>query len=585
MKNHLLALLFLFSFSLINAQQKQDSTNKEITAVLKEIKDFNTKQRQKDSAASKPLGTYKEDDFLKRYQFYTGINKKLNAINSKNLSFQDQINLELIQHDIKDELSTYEFKSYLNPILSDEGFHTALVRRGNMIINSKKDAEQYLNLLNDIPRYVNENLKLIEEGLKIGISQPKIILTGYDNTYRRHIVDTIEYSAFYKPLITKPHSISEEDWKGIVARAKTAIANNAIPAFRSIDSFFSNHYIPKTRETLGASHFPKGKAFYEERVKHFTSTNLSSEEVYQIGLKEVARIREEMDKVMQQVNFKGDFKSFIQYLRTDKQFYATTPEQLLKEAAFISKKADGKLPALFGKLPRQPYSVEPVPEHLAPTYTSGRYSGAPITSKRAGAYWVNTYDLPSRTLYTLEALTLHEAVPGHHLQIALTQELDLPDFRKNFYVNAFGEGWGLYSEYLGHEMGFYKDPYSLFGRLTYEMWRACRLVIDVGIHTKNWTREQAVKYLADNTALSLHEVNTEINRYISWPGQALAYKIGEIKIKELRKKTEEALKEDFDVRSFHDMILSNGSVTLSILEKMTDRYIQEQLEKKKKKNA
>jgi uncharacterized protein (DUF885 family) len=292
-----------------------------------------------------------------------------------------------------------------------------------------------------------------------------------------------------------------------------------------------------------------------------------------------------MNKVMQQVNFKGDFKSFIQFLRTDKQFYATSPEQLLKEAAFISKKADGKLPSLFGKLPRQPYSVEPVPEHLAPTYTSGRYSGAPINSKRAGAYWVNTYDLPSRTLYTLEALTLHEAVPGHHLQIALTQELDLPEFRKNFYVNAFGEGWGLYSEYLGHEMGFYKDPYSLFGRLTYEMWRACRLVIDVGIHTKNWTREQAVNYLADNTALSLHEVNTEINRYISWPGQALAYKIGEIKIKELRKKTEEALKEDFDVRSFHDMILSNGSVTLSILEKMTDRYIKEQLEKKKKKNA
>ncbi|MBA2762194.1 MAG: DUF885 domain-containing protein, partial [Segetibacter sp.] len=242
-------------------------------------------------------------------------------------------------------------------------------------------------------------------------------------------------------------------------------------------------------------------------------------------------------------------------------------------------------PSLFGKLPRQPYTVEPVPAHLAPTYTAGRYSGAPIESKRAGAYWVNTYDLPSRTLYTLEALTLHEAVPGHHLQIALTKELDLPEFRKNFYVNAFGEGWGLYSEYLGHEMGFYQDPYSLFGRLTYEMWRACRLVLDVGLHTKNWTREQAVSYLAENTALSMHEVNTEINRYISWPGQALAYKIGEIKIKELRKKAEEALKENFDVRSFHDMILSNGSVTLSILEKMTDMYIKEQLEKKKKKNA
>jgi uncharacterized protein (DUF885 family) len=224
-----------------------------------------------------------------------------------------------------------------------------------------------------------------------------------------------------------------------------------------------------------------------------------------------------------------------------------------------------------------------VPDYLAPAYTAGRYSGAPVNSKRAGQYWVNTYNLKSRTLYTLEALTLHEAVPGHHLQISLTQELEnLPDFRKNLYINAFGEGWGLYCEYLGHEMGFYKDPYSLFGRLTYEMWRACRLVIDVGLHTKGWTREQAVSYLADHTALSLHEVNTEINRYISWPGQALAYKMGEIKIKEMRHKAEAALKADFDVRSFHDMVLSNGTVTLSILEKMTDRYIKEQMKKKKK---
>jgi uncharacterized protein (DUF885 family) len=258
----------------------------------------------------------------------------------------------------------------------------------------------------------------------------------------------------------------------------------------------------------------------------------------------------------------------------------------LKDAAFIAKTVEGKLPSLFGKLPRQPFTVVPVPEHLAPNYTAGRYSGAPISSTRAGEYWVNTSNLPNRTLYTLESLTLHEAVPGHHLQNALTQELTtLPEFRRNNYINAFGEGWGLYSEYLGHEMGFYKDPYSLFGRLTYEMWRACRLVIDVGIHSKGWTREQAVAYLADNTALSLHEVNTEVNRYILWPGQALAYKMGELKIKEMRQRAEVALKEDFDVRAFHDMVLSNGTVTLSILEKMTDRFIQQQQEKTKKKQG
>ncbi len=578
-------LLLLLSAYLLHAQQKPVTGKDQINTIIKEIKNYNKNIWRTDSAANRPLGSRTEEAFLKDYQFYFGIEKKLKAINKSNLSFQDLINVELIHHQVKDEISTYQYKSYLNPILSDEGFHTALVRRSNVNFNSKKDAEQYITLLNDIPRHVSENLLLIQEGLTLGISQPKVILAGYENTYRQHIVDSINNSVFYKPFLKRPSAINEKDWNVITSQAKISIERNVIPAFKSIDDFFSNSYLLKTRETLGASHFPNGKAFYENRVKHFTSTDLTSEEVYQIGLQEVARIKAEMNAVMQQLKFKGNIKEFIHFLRTDKQFYATSPEQLLKEAAYISKKADGKLPSLFGKLPRQPYTVEPVPAHLAPTYTAGRYSGAPIESKRAGAYWVNTYDLPSRTLYTLEALTLHEAVPGHHLQIALTKELDLPEFRKNFYVNAFGEGWGLYSEYLGHEMGFYQDPYSLFGRLTYEMWRACRLVLDVGLHTKNWTREQAVSYLAENTALSMHEVNTEINRYISWPGQALAYKIGEIKIKKLRKKAEEALKEDFDVRSFHDMILSNGSVTLSILEKMTDMYIKEQLEKKKKKNA
>lgn len=578
-------LLLLLSAYLLHAQQKPVTGKDQINTIIKEIKNYNKNIWRTDSAANRPLGSRTEEAFLKDYQFYSGIEKKLKAINKSNLSFQNLINVELIHHQVKDEISTYQYKSYLNPILSDEGFHTALVRRSNVNFNSKKDAEQYITLLNDIPRHVSENLLLIQEGLTLGISQPKVILAGYENTYRQHIVDSINNSVFYKPFLKRPSAINEKDWNVITSQAKISIERNVIPAFKSIDDFFSNSYLLKTRETLGASHFPNGKAFYENRVKHFTSTDLTSEEVYQIGLQEVARIKAEMNAVMQQLKFKGNIKEFIHFLRTDKQFYATSPEQLLKEAAYISKKADGKLPSLFGKLPRQPYTVEPVPAHLAPTYTAGRYSGAPIESKRAGAYWVNTYDLPSRTLYTLEALTLHEAVPGHHLQIALTKELDLPEFRKNFYVNAFGEGWGLYSEYLGHEMGFYQDPYSLFGRLTYEMWRACRLVLDVGLHTKNWTREQAVSYLAENTALSMHEVNTEINRYISWPGQALAYKIGEIKIKKLRKKAEEALKEDFDVRSFHDMILSNGSVTLSILEKMTDRYIKEQLEKKKKKNA
>ena len=418
----------------------------------------------------------------------------------------------------------------------------------------------------------------MRKGLELGICQPRSILNGYENTYEQHIVDDPEKSVFWKPFLKKPFAISEADWKKIIDDGKIAVQQYAVEGFKKIKTFFDNEYLPKTRTTIGVSNFPDGLAYYQDRVHHYTTTDKSYEEIYQLGLQEVARIKNEMLQVIKDANFTGTLQEFIAYLRSDPKFYAPTADQLLKEASFIAKKADGMLPSLFGKLPRQPYGVEAVPAHLAPTYTGGRYSGAPITGKRAGHYWVNTYDLKSRPLYVLESLTLHEAVPGHHLQIALTQELtNLPEFRRNLYVNAFGEGWGLYCEYLGTEMGFYKDPYSHFGRLTYEMWRACRLVLDVGLHAKAWTREQAVTYLSENTALSLHEVNTEINRYISWPGQALAYKMGELKIKELRKKAEEKLKDKFDIREFHDLILSQGTVTLTILEKMVDRYIADKL--------
>lgn len=576
-----LAFLFLFHTASIMAQPKV--VHKSIDAVLKEMGQYDRDKWKRDSGAGKVLGSASEEAYQQRYQFYKQVSEKLNRIDKNSLSFDDQVSLELLQHEVLDELSTVRFQSYLNPILSDWGFHTSLAGRANATIRNKKDAEAYLRLLNDIPRYVQEHLALMRKGLDLGISQPKAILQGYEATYRQHIVDSIENSVFWKPFQKKPAAITADDWRNLQERARLSIQKNVIGSYQAIDSFFANEYLPRTRTTLGASHFPNGKAFYDDRVRHYTTTSMSADEVYAIGLKEVERIKRAMDSVIRVVNFTGGFQAFINYLRTDPKFYPKTGVDLLKEASFIAKKVDGMLPSLFGKLPRQPYTVTPVPDYLAPTFTTGRYSGAPISSTRPGEYWVNTYNLPSRTLYTLEALTLHEAVPGHHLQTALAQELDhLPEFRRRLYINAFGEGWGLYSEYLGHEMGFYKDPYSLFGRLTYDMWRACRLVIDVGIHVKEWTREQAVTYLAEHTALSLHEVNTEVNRYISWPGQALAYKIGEIRIKDLRQKAEEALKEDFDVRAFHDMIHSNGSVTLAVLEKMTERFIQEQKTKQKK---
>ncbi len=572
----LLLLLALMTRSL--PAQTKDST---INRVLRSIGNFQERERKRDSVSNHLLGSNNEEDQRRRFLFYDSVNTELNRISSNSLAFAEQINLELLKYSIEDDIYSYKYQAYLNPILADEGFHTSLAGMGSQIPGTKKEFEDYTKRLKDIPRFVNEYLELMRKGLSLGISQPSNILNGYENTYTQHIVTDVTKSVFYKPFLKKPFSISDEDWKKITGEGSKAILDYAVEGYKKIKIFFDTEYLPKTRTAGGVSNIPNGIDYYKELVHHYTTTALSYEDIYQLGLQEVDRIKKEMQEVLKEASFNGSMQEFINYLRTDPKFYATTAEQLLKEASYIAKKADGFLPRFFGKLPRQPYNVEPVPAHLAPTYTAGRYSGANIRSKNSGHYWVNTYNLSSRPLYALEALTLHEAVPGHHLQTSLTQELDsLPQFRRNLYVNAFGEGWGLYCEYLGTEMGFYKDPYSHFGRLTYEMWRACRLVLDVALHTKGWTREQAVKYLAENTALSLHEVNTEINRYISWPGQALAYKMGEIKIKELRKKAEERLKDKFDIREFHDLILSQGTLTLSLLEKIVDKWMAEKFANK-----
>ena len=545
-----------------------------IRAVLLRIQAFRETERKRDSTLKHPLGSFTPADFRRQYQFYDSCDKALAKVDCSRCSFTDKINLDLLRYSMEDDLAEYRYSWYLVPILSDNGFHTNLAFRTNGNYRNRKDYQEYLDLLADIPRYVDEHIALMREGIRLGITQPKDMFKGYEQTWEQQIVSDPRKSAFWKPFAKKPSGIDSASWTRLLAEAEAQINTNVIPSYVRIREFFTKEYIPKARTQAGIVNLPNAGEFYRERVKHYTTTNMTPEEVFTVGEQEVARITAAMNQVMQEVGFKGSLQEFIASLRTDKRFFVETPEALLKEASYIAKKADGKLPLLFGKLPRQPYGVEPVPVDIAPVYTAGRYSGAPISSKRAGNYWVNTYNLPSRTLYTLEALTLHEAMPGHHLQIALAQELDnLPRFRRNLYVNAFGEGWGLYSEYLGYEMGFYTDPYSRFGQLTYDMWRACRLVIDVGLHYKGWSREQSVQYLADRTALSLHEVNTEILRYMAWPGQALAYKTGELQIKKLRKRAEDALGEKFDVRAFHDKILSEGTVTMDIMEKMVDAYI------------
>jgi uncharacterized protein (DUF885 family) len=409
------------------------------------------------------------------------------------------------------------------------------------------------------------------------MTQPRLILDGIEGTMAAHTVENPEESIFWEPLTRFPLGVPESEHERLRAKAREAITDGVVKGYRTLLDFFQGEYVPQARTTLGAHDLPQGEAYYRHKIKQFTSLDLTPQEIHDIGLGEVKRIRTEMEAVIEEVGFEGTFAEFLDFLRTDPRFYPQTAEELLKEAAWIAKTMDGKLPALFKTLPRLPYTVEAVPADIAPKYTAGRAVGAPVGSTQPGRYWVNTYALETRPLYNLEALTLHEAVPGHHLQIALNQELeDLPPFRQYSYISAFGEGWGLYSEWLGLEAGFYTDPYSNFGRLTYEMWRACRLVVDTGVHAFGWSRDQMRDFMAANTALSLHEIATETDRYISWPGQALAYKLGELEIRDLRRRAETALGAGFDVREFHDAVLSNGSVPLDVLERVISAWIEEQ---------
>jgi uncharacterized protein (DUF885 family) len=406
---------------------------------------------------------------------------------------------------------------------------------------------------------------------------PRIVLEGYEVTIATHIVTTADSSVFFRPLTLLPTAMPDSAKERLRSAARRAISDSVVAAYREFLAFMNDAYRPAARLTTAARDLPDGDSLYHRKVRYYTTLNVTPDSIHALGLSEVARIESEMRQVMQKVGFRGDLKSFIAMLRTNSRFYAKTPDELIQYASWIAKKMDGKLPALFAKLPRQPYTVEPVPDHLAPKYTAGRYVPTPIDGPEPGRYWVNTYNLPSRPLYALPALTLHEAVPGHHLQGALTQELQsMPEFRRYSYVNAYGEGWGLYSERLGIEAGIYTDPYADFGRLTYEMWRACRLVVDTGLHWKRWTRDQAMQYMADRTALSLHEIRTETDRYISWPGQALAYKMGELTIRRLRGEAEQALGPRFDVRAFHDAVLANGTVPMSVLEDQIRSWIQVQ---------
>jgi uncharacterized protein (DUF885 family) len=440
-------------------------------------------------------------------------------------------------------------------------------------MNKEQDYLDYIARLNDIPRYFKQQQFWMEKGIESGLTQPKVVLKGFEESIEAFIKTNVEESTYYSPFKSMPSHLTDTTKNQLREMAKQAISTKVMPSYQEYYDFFVNRYKPNARENIAASSLPNGHSYYANRVAHYSTLTLTADEIHNIGVNEVKRIRSEMHDIIKEVEFKGTFADFVQFLRTDEQFYAKTPEDLLKEASFIAKKMDAKLPSLFKTLPRTPYGVIEVPANIAPKYTTGRYSG-PSRDDQPGNYWVNTYRLDRRPLYVLDALTLHEAVPGHHLQNSIAREMEnVPKFRNQTYISAFGEGWGLYSEYLGLEAGMYQTPYSRFGRLTYEMWRACRLVVDTGMHAKGWSRDKAMAFLADNTALSLHNVKTEIDRYISWPAQALSYKLGEITIKKLRLEAEEKLGENFDIREFHDQVLANGSMPLTMLERVIRNYI------------
>ncbi|PQJ82669.1 DUF885 domain-containing protein [Polaribacter glomeratus] len=570
-----LKVCFIISFSILTScnsgGEKCESSSQELKILIQSYEEREAYDKEK-----YPLGIYTRAFYKAEAEYAESQLLSFECIKMAELSETAQISAKLLKFVLQDQIDYYKFEQFLNPLLSDSGFHSSLNYEIRPIYNYH-DAKSYLSKLNSLPEFVTQNFVNLREGLAKGVSQPKVIFKGYESTYNDHIVSNFKESPFYKPFENLPTTITNQQKDSILTAAKEAIEKTVIPQFQKIKTFFETEYLPKTRTSLGVSETPNGAAFYQNRINFYTtSTKYTADAIHQLGLKEVARIKAEMQTVIADLNFKGSFSDFLKFLRTDEQFYAKSPKELLLIARDMAKRADAQLPKFFKTLPRKPYGVAPVPDAIAPKYTSGRYVGTSKNSTEPGYYWVNTYDLPSRTLYTLPALTVHEAVPGHHLQGSLNNELgdSIPQFRRDLYLSAYGEGWGLYSEFLADEMGMYTTPYEQFGKYTYEMWRACRLVVDTGIHAKGWTREQVVNYMSENTALSLHEINTETDRYISWPGQALSYKIGELKIRELRKKAENELQENFDISTFHEIVLEQGTVTLAILEERINNYIQ-----------
>ena len=504
--------------------------------------------------------------------------RRLRLINSSGFDESTQLNYDLFRRQLENATDGHQFKAYLMPMSQRGGVQSLETTAETLRLAAAADYEDWLVRMSKIDTVIDQHMALMEEGRETGYMPPRILMERIPAQIAAQLVEDPAESPFFKAFVTMPSSIESSEQERLRALARDVIDDTIVPAYREFSDYFNEVYLPASRESIGASALPNGEAFYEYRARLYTTTQMTPDQIHRLGLDEVRRIRDEMQLVIDELEFEGSFAEFLEFLRTDPQFYYDTPEALFEGYLAIAKRIDPELVRLFGKLPRMPYGLRPIPDNIAPDTTTAYYNGPAADGSRPGYYYVNLYRPEVRPKYEMEVLTIHEAVPGHHLQIALQQELEnQPNFRRYSGFTAFTEGWGLYSESLGYEMGFYEDPYSRFGALTYDMWRAVRLVVDTGMHYKGWTREQAIEFFTDNAAKTPQDIVNEIDRYISWPGQALAYKVGQLKMLELRSKAELALGDDFDVRRFHDALLGGGALPLEVLETRMNRWLADEL--------
>ena len=580
----LVVVSFASTSMLGNSYAEETSSDEQMNAIIAEHWDYALAE-DPTAATSVGVNDYNDRmpgasraDQLRRLSADQAFMRRARDIDSTSLSSVGLANQDLFLWVLEDSIGAYELNLSRIPFNTFSGFFmNALTASDSVAMKTVADYEDYIARMSDIPRYFDENIENMRSGVDTGFVLPQIVIDGVLPTVEAQVKERAEDSSFFEPFVDMNDRLADTDKKRIREKGRATIMDEVLPAFAALAAFLRDEY--EASETVGASDLGEGSEYYAFNIKRYTTlTTTTAAEIHQVGLDEVKRIREDMNAIIEELEFEGDFAAFGEFLHTDPQFYASTRQQLLNHTAYIAKRIDHKMPGYFGKLPRQPYGIEPVPDEIAPNYVTGAYRGSPPGARHGGTFLINTYALDQRPLYELPALTLHEAVPGHHHQNALSSELeDVPAFRRDLYFSAFGEGWALYAEKLGVEMGVYETPYENFGRLSYEMWRACRLVVDTGLHSQGWTRQEAMDFFFNNTSLSEGNIRAEVDRYISWPGQALAYKLGELKIWELRRIAEHDLGDQFDLREFHDVVLSNGAVPLAMLEDIVLRWVETKL--------